>query len=131
VSSDNIADMITKIRNASDALHESVSVPLSKTKLEIVKIMKNEGFIRNFKVQDGKSFKNIKIFLKYDEYGVPVISNIKRISKPGMRVYSGKTDIQRIMNGLGVVVVSTSKGVLTGRKAKEEGVGGEILCYIY
>lgn len=133
MSSDNIADMLTKIRNASMAQHESVSIPLSKLKLEIVKIMKNEGFIRNFKVQEEskKNFKNIRIFLKYDEYGDPVISGLRKISKPGRRVYNGNEDIPRILNGLGVVVVSTSKGVLTGKKAKEERVGGEILCHIY
>jgi small subunit ribosomal protein S8 len=130
VSSDNIADMLTKIRNAQKAGHDSVSVPLSKLKLEIIKIMKNEGFIKNFKVYDGKSFKNIRIFLKYDEYGEPVIQNLRKISKPGKRLYKDKETVPRLLNGLGVVVVSTSRGVLTGKKAKEEGIGGEVLCYI-
>jgi small subunit ribosomal protein S8 len=131
VSSDNIADMLTKIRNAQKAGHDSVSVPLSKIKLEIIKILKNEGFIKNFKVYEGKSFKNIRIFLKYDNFGVPVIKNLSKVSKPGMRIYKNKEEVPRILNGLGVVVVSTSKGVLTGRKAKEEGIGGEVLCHIY
>lgn len=130
MSSDNIADMLTKIRNAQKAGHDSVSVPLSKLKLEIIKIMKNEGFIKNFKVYDGKSFKNIRIFLKYDEYGEPVIQNLRKISKPGKRLYKDKETVPRLLNGLGVVVVSTSRGVLTGKKAKEEGIGGEVLCYI-
>lgn len=129
MSSDNISDMLTKIRNASKAKHESVKVPLSKLKLEIIKIMKNEGFIKNFKVYDEKSFKIIKIFLKYDEYGEPVFENLSKVSKPGRRIYKGKDEIPRILNGLGVVVVSTSKGVLTGKKAKEENVGGEVLCH--
>jgi small subunit ribosomal protein S8 len=130
VSSDNIADMLTKIRNASKAKHESVVIPLSKTKLEVIKIMKNEGFIKNFKVQDYKTFKNIRVFLKYDQYGEPVIEGLKRVSRPGKRVYKNTDDIPRILNGLGVVVVSTSKGVLTGKKAKELKIGGEIMCYI-
>lgn len=130
MSSDNIADMLTKIRNSSMAQHESVTIPLSKVKLEIIKIMKNEGFIKNFKVLDGKSYKNIRIFLKYDEYGYPVIEGLKRVSKPGLRIYKGKNEIPRILNGLGVVVVSTSNGIITGKKATELGVGGEILCYL-
>jgi len=121
--------MLTKIRNASKAKHESVKIPLSKLKLEIVKIMKNEGFVKNFKVYDEKSYKNIKIFLKYDEYGEPVFENLTKVSKPGKRIYKGKGEVPRILNGLGVVVVSTSKGVLTGKKAKEENVGGEVLCH--
>jgi small subunit ribosomal protein S8 len=129
VSSDNVSDMLTKIRNASKAKHESVKIPLSKLKLEIVKIMKNEGFVKNFKVYDEKSYKNIKIFLKYDEYGEPVFENLTKVSKPGKRIYKGKGEVPRILNGLGVVVVSTSKGVLTGKKAKEENVGGEVLCH--
>lgn len=131
MSSDNIADMLTKIRNALKAQHESVMVPLSKLKLEIIKIMKNEGFIRNFKVLDGKSFKNIRIFLKYDEYEEPVISKLKRMSKPSLRIYKKHDEIPRILNGLGIVIISTSKGILTGKKAKEEKVGGEVLCYLY
>ncbi len=129
MSSDNVSDMLTKIRNASKAKHESVKIPLSKLKLEIVKIMKNEGFVKNFKVYDEKSYKNIKIFLKYDEYGEPVFENLTKVSKPGKRIYKGKGEVPRILNGLGVVVVSTSKGVLTGKKAKEENVGGEVLCH--
>lgn len=131
MSSDNIADMLTKVRNASKAQHESVIIPLSKMKLEITKIFKNEGFIKNFKVIDEKPFKNIKIFLKYDEYGEPVISKLKRVSKPSLRVYKQCEEIPRILNGLGVVIVSTSKGVITGQRAKEEKVGGEILCYVH
>ncbi len=131
MSSDNIADMLTKIRNAQRAGHDNVSVALSKLKLEIVKILKNEGFIKNFKVYEGKSFKNIRVFLKYDEYGDPVINNLTKVSRPGKRVYKNKEEVPRIYNGLGVVVVSTSRGVLTGKKAKEEGIGGEVVCHIY
>lgn len=131
--SDPIANMLTKIRNASSARHEKVEVPGSKLKVEIIKIFKNEGFIKNFKLVDDKKQGLIRIFLKYqnDQRKTPVITNIERVSRPGLRQYSGNAALPRIFNGMGTVVVSTSKGVLTDRKAREQGIGGEVLCYIW
>ena len=125
--------MLTKIRNASNARHEKVDVPSSKLKVEIIKIFKNEGFIKNFKLVDDKRQGLIRIFLKYqnDQQKTPVITNIKRVSKPGLRQYSSTAELPRIYNGMGTVVVSTSRGVLTDKKAREQSVGGEILCYIW
>ncbi len=129
--SDPVADMLTKIRNASRAKHEKVDVSTSKMKLQIVKILKNEGFIKNFKkvTKDGISY--IRIFLKYDEDMSPVLHDLQRISTPGRRVYTGYRDMPRIYNGHGVVVVSTSNGVITGKKAAENKVGGELICSIW
>ncbi len=129
--SDPVADMLTKIRNASQAKHEKVDITTSKMKLQIVKILKNEGFIKNFKkvTKDGISY--IRVFLKYDEKQNPVLHGIERISTPGRRVYSGYREMPRVFNGLGVVVVSTSTGVITGKKATEKMVGGELICTIW
>ncbi len=129
--SDPIADMLTKIRNASMAKFEKVDIPTSRLKLEVVKILKNEGFIKTFKKvsQDGKNF--IRIFLKYDEENKPVIHSITRISTPGRRVYSGYRGMPRILNGYGTLIVSTSFGVTTGRKALERRVGGELICSVW
>lgn len=131
--SDSIADMLTKVRNASNARHEKVDIPGSKMKIEIVKIFKNEGFIKNFKLLEDKKQGIIRIFLKYeaDQEKTPVIRGITRVSKPGLRKYTGKAEMPRLFNGMGTVVVSTSKGVLTDRKAREQGVGGELVCYIW
>jgi small subunit ribosomal protein S8 len=129
--SDPIADMLTKVRNASVACHEKVDVPASKLKLEIVKILKSEGYIRNFKkiAQDEKNI--IRIFLKYDDGNIPVIHGVKKISTPGRRVYSGYKKLPRVYNGCGTVIVSTSLGVTTGRKASEKMVGGELICTVW
>lgn len=129
--SDPVADMLTKIRNASQAKHEKVDITTSKMKLQIVKILKNEGFIKNFKkvTKDGISY--IRVFLKYDEKQNPVLHGIERISTPGRRVYSGYREMPRVYNGLGVVIVSTSTGVITGKKATEKMVGGELICTIW
>ena len=131
MSQDKLADMLTKIRNAVRTKHERVDIPLSKLKLEVIKIFKNEGFIKNFKLveEDGRSF--IRVFLKYTEENKSVIQDLQRISRPSFRKYCGKDEIPRLFNGLGVTVVSTSHGVLTGKKAREAGVGGEILCQIW
>ncbi len=129
---DQISNMLTKIRNGYRASHQKVDIPMSKLKLEIIKIFKNEGFIKNFRLveaEDKKMF--IRVFLKYTDEGNSVILGLKRVSKPGLRVYRGKNNIPRIFNGLGVTVLSTSHGVLTEKKAREQGVGGEILCYIW
>ena len=130
-ASDPVPDMLTKIRNAAQARHEKVDIPVSKLKLEIVKILKTEGYIKNFKKvqEDNKSV--IRIFLKYDEVNAPVIHGLEKISKPGRRVYSGYKDLPRVYNGYGTVIVSTSSGVTTGKKAAEKMVGGELVCTIW
>ena len=130
-ASDPVADMLTKIRNAAQARHEKVDISVSKLKLEIVKILKTEGYIKNFKKvqEDNKSV--IRIFLKYDEVNAPVIHGLEKISKPGRRVYSGYKDLPRVYNGYGTVIVSTSSGVTTGKKAAEKQVGGELVCTIW
>src|SRR5512147_1259027 len=129
--SDPIADMLTKIRNAGMAKLEKVDISTSKVKLEIVKILKTEGYIKNFKKisQDSQNF--IRIFLKYDEAESPIIHGIDRVSRPGRRVYSGYKEMPRIHNGYGTLIVSTSAGVTTGRKASEKQVGGELICKVW
>jgi small subunit ribosomal protein S8 len=130
--SDPVADMLTKIRNASMAKHEKVEIPTSRMKLQIVKILKNEGYIKNFKKVVSKEGVNyIRVFLKYDEKQNPVLHGLDRISTPGRRVYSGYRDMPRVYNGYGVVVVSTSTGIITGKKASEKKVGGELICSIW
>lgn len=129
--SDPVADMLTKIRNASQAKHEKVDITTSKMKLQIVKILKNEGFIKNFKKVTKDSNNYIRVFLKYDDNQQPVLHGLQRISTPGRRVYSGYREMPRVFNGLGVVVVSTSVGVITGKKAGESMVGGELICTIW
>ncbi|MGL4982686.1 MAG: 30S ribosomal protein S8 [Treponemataceae bacterium] len=129
--SDPIADMLTKVRNATMARHEKVDISASKLKLEIVKILKNEGYIKNFKKTVVDGFNQIRIFLKYDDSNEPVIHGLKKISTPGRRVYSGYKDIPRIYNGYGTVIVSTSLGVTTGKRASEKMVGGELICSIW
>ena len=130
-ASDPVADMLTKVRNAAMARHEKVDVPASKLKLEIVKILKTEGYIKNFKKvqEDGKNV--LRIFLKYDDDNNPVIHGVKKISTPGRRVYSGYKDLPRVYNGYGTIIVSTSAGVTTGKKAAEKMVGGELVCTIW
>ncbi|MEN6600164.1 MAG: 30S ribosomal protein S8 [Rectinema sp.] len=129
--SDPIADMLTKIRNANEARHEKVDIPTSKLKLEIVKILKTEGYIKNFKKIQNEGQNFIRIFLKYDEKNDPIIHGLSKVSKPGRRVYSGYRDMPRILNGYGIAIVSTSDGVITGRKAVEKQVGGELICTVW
>ncbi len=129
--SDPVADMLTKIRNAGMAKHEKVDIPTSKLKLEIVKILKTEGYIKNFKKINQDGANSIRIFLKYDEATVPVIHGIQKISSPGRRVYSGYKGMPRVINGYGTLIVSTSIGVTTGKKAVEKKVGGEIICTVW
>jgi len=130
--SDPIADMLTKVRNAAVARHEKVDVPTSKLKLEIVKILKTEGYIKNFKKVNDENGKSVlRVFLKYDEVNAPVMHGIQKVSTPGRRVYSSYKDMPRVYNGYGTVIVSTSQGVTTGRKAKELMVGGELLCKVW
>ncbi len=129
--SDPISDMLTKIRNASSARFESVDIPTSKLKLEITKILKNEGFIKTFKkvTQDGRNL--IRIFLKYDGGNAPVIHGLKRISTPGRRMYAGYKNLPRVLNGFGTLIVTTSTGVTTGKKAVEKKAGGELICTVW
>lgn len=129
--SDPVADMLTKIRNASQAGFEKVDVTTSKLKLEVIKILKNEGYIKNFKKISQDNLNLIRIFLKYDEKDKPVIHGLKRISTPGRRVYTGYKDMPRILNGFGTVIVSTSFGVTTGKKAAEKKIGGELICSVW
>jgi len=123
--------MLTKVRNASMARHEKVDISTSRLKLEIVKILKTEGYIKNFKkiIQDGQNF--IRVFLKYDEANDPILHGIEKVSKPGRRVYTGYKLLPRVHNGYGTVIVSTSEGVTTGRKATEKKVGGELICTVW
>ena len=129
--SDPVADMLTKVRNAAMARHEKVDIPASKLKLEIVKILKTEGYIKNFKKvsQDGSNC--IRVFLKYDEKNTPIIHGIEKVSTPGRRVYAGYKDLPRVYNGYGTVIVSTSLGVTTGKKAQEKQIGGELICTVW
>ena len=128
---DPIADMLTRIRNANVVKHETVDVPASNIKKEIVRILLEEGFIRGYDViEDGKQG-IIRIQLKYGQTGERVISGLKRISKPGMRVYADKHEVPRVLNGLGISIISTSKGILTDKQARKENVGGEVLAFVW
>jgi len=129
--SDPVADMLTKIRNANREKFDRVDVPTSKLKLEVVKILKNEGYIKNFKKIAQDTNNVIRIFLKYDVEMEPVIHGIQKISKPGRRIYSGYKRLPRVLNGYGTLIVSTSAGVTTGRKAAEKKVGGELICSVW
>ncbi len=127
--SDPIADMLTRIRNAQTAEKTSVVMPSSKLKISIAKVLKDEGYIEDFAARDDSGKKLLEIGLKYYA-GRPVIERIERVSRPGLRIYKPATDIPEVMNGLGVAIVSTSKGVMTDRKARQTGVGGEVLCIV-
>ncbi len=129
--SDPIADMLTFLRNANMVKQEKVDIPASKLKMEIIKIFKNEGFVKNFKLIEDDSKSYIRVYLKYTPNGECVIHNLKRVSKPGLRIYRRKHEIPRIFNGYGTSIISTSKGVLTDKKAREQNVGGEVLCFIW
>lgn len=128
---DPIADMLTRIRNAAMIKAEKVDVPASRLKLEIAKILKEEGFIRAYKILKDKKQGILRITLKYTVDNAPIISGIKRISKPGRRVYAGKDEIPSVMGGVGVSILSTSKGIFVDKTCKREKVGGEILCYVW
>lgn len=127
---DPVADFLARIRNAIKARHQKVDVPASKLKLEMARILKEEGFISNFKPTEEDGKKVIRVYLKYNE-SQAAISNVQRISRPGCRVYVGKDEIPRVLGGLGINILTTPRGVMTGRQARKEGVGGEILCEVY
>lgn len=128
---DPIADMLTRIRNAVMVRHDSVLIPSSRMKLAIAKILKEEGFINDYEVVKGKTHKVIKIHLKYDDKNQTVLSGLDRVSKPGLRVYAGRGEIPRVYGGLGIAIISTSKGVMTGQQAWRQGIGGEVLCHVW
>ena len=127
--SDPIADMLTRIRNAQESEKQTVAMPASKLKASIAKVLKDEGYIDDFKVTGDEVKPQLDIALKYHA-GRPVIEKIERVSKPGLRIYKSKDDIPPVMNGLGIAIVSTSRGVMTDRKARASGVGGEVLCIV-
>jgi small subunit ribosomal protein S8 len=127
---DPIADMLTRVRNANQALHDKVDMPSSKLKLEIAKILKEEGFLKNFKLIDDKKQDILRIYLKYGPGNQRILMNLDRVSRPGLRVYVNKRRMARTRRGLGVRILSTSKGVMTDKQAEEMGVGGEIICHI-
>ena len=129
--SDPISDMLTRVRNALGARHPKVDVPSSKLKVELARILKEEGYILNFKLVEEGPAKTIRLYLKYTTTNEPVISKIERISKPGCRIYAGSKEIPKVLGGLGVNVLTTSRGVMTGSDARKAGVGGEVLCRIW
>jgi len=129
--SDPIADMLTRVRNASRARHTEVVVPVSRTKREIARILVEEGFIGGVQEERSGAASVLRLQLKYVDGKVPVVSGLKRISKPGLRVYAGKTEIPRVLGGLGIVIVSTSRGIMTGAQARKAELGGEILAYVW
>ncbi len=128
---DPIADLLTRLRNALMAGHETVQIPYSKRRAEILQILRDEGYLTGFHKQEGDPFASLVVELKYDHERRPVIQTMRRVSKPGRRVYGGKDEIPKVLGGLGINIVSTSRGIMTGAKARAAGVGGEILCEIY
>jgi small subunit ribosomal protein S8 len=128
---DPVADMLTRVRNAINARHPKVDVPASKLKTEIARILREEGFIMNYKLTEEGAKKFIRIYLKYTPGNVPVISRIERVSRPGCRVYVGSKDVPRVLGGLGVNILTTPRGVMSGASARKEGVGGEVLCQVW
>ncbi len=131
MTTDPIADMLTRIRNALGARHAKVDVPASRMKTEIARILKEEGYIINYKVAEEGAKKVIKIYLKYQPNNQPVISHMERVSRPGSRVYLGRDDIPRVLGGMGVNILTTPRGLMTGRDARKAGVGGELLCQVW
>ena len=127
---DPIADMLTRIRNGIHARHPRVDMPASKLKVELARILKEEGYIANFKVGEEGKKRVLKVFLRYGNDGVNAISNLERVSRPGRRVYVGAQDVPRILGGLGVSILTTPHGVMTGKAARQAGVGGEVLCNV-
>lgn len=128
---DPIADMLTRMRNTLLIRTEKVDIPASRMKVELAKILKEEGFIKSYKIMKDKKQGMLRVTLKYSMDNKPVISGLKRISKPGRRVYAGKTEVPRVMDGVGIAVLTTSKGVLSDKACRREGVGGEVLCYVW
>ena len=128
---DPIADMLTRIRNALRASYNSVDIPSSRKKIDIAKVLKSEGFIKNFKIMQDNKQGIMRIFFKYDEKGEPLIEGLKRVSKPGCRIYTKGDRVPQVLNGYGINILTTSRGVMTDKQARELGVGGEIICSIW
>jgi small subunit ribosomal protein S8 len=128
---DPVADMLARIRNANKALHERVEMPSSRLKVEIARILKEEGYISNYQVRQGESFDTLVIHLKYGRSRERIITDLKRVSKPGRRVYARKDRLPRVLGGLGVAILSTSSGLITSRTAEEKGIGGEVVCFVW
>ncbi len=131
MTTDPIADMLTRVRNALKSRHSKVDVPSSKVKLEIARILKDEGYILNFKLAEEGVKKTIKIYLKYTAANDSVISHLKRVSRPGCRVYVGSKEVPKVLGGLGINILTTPQGVMTGKSARKANVGGEVMCQIY
>ena len=128
---DPVADMLARIRNAASARHQKVDIPASKLKVEIARILKEEGYIANYKPTEEEGHKVIRVYLKYGSNNEAAISNLARVSRPGCRVYVRRTEIPRVLGGLGINILTTPKGVMTGRQARKEGLGGELLCEVW
>lgn len=128
---DPIADMLTRIRNANVAVHDKVDIPASGLKVEVAKVLRAEGYIKNFKLLDADKQGTLRIYLKYGPGNQRIISGLRRVSRPGLRVYAQARRVPRVMSGLGVAILSTSEGLMTGRAATNRGVGGEVLCYVW
>ena len=128
---DPIADLLTRIRNANSAKHESVDIPASKLKIEMVKILNDEGYIKGYQVIEDDKQGVIRVALKYGPHKEKVISGLKRVSKPGLRVYVGKDELPKVLRGLGIAVISTSKGLMTDKKARAEQIGGEVMAFVW
>ena len=131
MNTDPIADMLTRIRNANMVSHETVEIPTSKLKVELAKLLKSEGYITDYTVDNSGKFGKIVITLKYDEKRKPVITNLQRVSTPGLKTYSKSKNLPKVLGGMGVAVISTNKGLMSDRKARKENIGGEILCYVW
>ena len=128
---DNLGDMLTRIRNGGKARFDKVDIPASRMKISLARIFKDEGFIKNYKVIKDNKQGILRVYLKYDDRNLPLIQRIERVSKPSRRVYAGREELPKVQGGLGVAVVSTSKGVMTDRQARKLGVGGEVLCQVW
>jgi small subunit ribosomal protein S8 len=128
---DPIADMLSRIRNANRAMHESTRMPSSKLKQEIARILKEEGYIRDFRVESGESFDTLVVDLKFGRNRERILTDLKRVSKPGRRVYARKDRLPRVLGGMGTAILSTSAGIVTARTAQERGIGGEVICFVW
>ena len=128
---DPIADMLARIRNANKAMHDTVSMPTSRAKVEIARLLKEEGYIRDFRIEEGESFSTLVVELKYGRNRERIITDLKRISKPGRRVYARKDRLPRVLGGMGTAILSTSNGVMTSRTAEQKGIGGEVICFVW
>ncbi|MGB9681945.1 MAG: 30S ribosomal protein S8 [bacterium] len=132
MATDPIADMLIKIKNASKARLETVDIsPVSKLKLEILKILKEEGYILDYKEVETESFPFVRVYLKYVNKNTPAIAGIRKVSRPGLRIYARRNELPRVLGGLGIAIISTSNGIMTEKKARREGLGGEVLCFVW